>query len=312
MNLPTSTPEIALKCSSTDFGNLAGKTAVVLGVADRESLAWSIACALHRSGAQVTIGYQHKFYSRVRILIKEYPNIQAQRCDITNPDELEIFFAAFKPTGIDVLIHSIAFGPPNVFSDLPSRINAADFSETLEISAHSLAKVVGFAKPYLKPWASVVTLTFQASQRAMPMYGMMGVAKAALESLVRYLAVELGTDRIRVNAISAGPIQTLAAMAEIVAFRRNPEALKRLSSTLLAKTIAEISQTLNPEADELLFAQRCWAKIQNEFALHSAIPEHLVADDIADSVLFFASDASRKITGQILHVDCGFSACQPI
>jgi enoyl-[acyl-carrier protein] reductase I len=225
-----------------------------------------------------------------------------------NPDEVENFFSLFKRTGLDVLVHGIAFGPETIFTELPSQVNSADFSETLETSVHSLSKIVRFAKPYLNPWASILTLTFQASQRAMPMYGLMGVAKAALESMVRYLAIELGKERIRVNAISAGPVETLAALSEIIAFRRNPEALNHLPTGM----IHEIIQQSTSGEDELQFAKKAWEKLQTEFAKRSPIPEILVADDIAQTVLYFASDLSRKVTGQILYVDCGFSACQLI
>jgi enoyl-[acyl-carrier protein] reductase I len=298
--------------------SLDGKTACVLGVADRESLAWSIARAYRRAGAKVIIGYQKKFLSRVRALLDEEPKdgqrIEARRCDVLDPDELAEFFRGVKA---DVLVHSVAYGPESAFTENPSDVSARDFGETLEISAHSLAKVVRFAKPSLNPGASVITLSFQAAERAMPMYGMMGVAKAALESLVRYLAVELGPGRVRVNAISAGPIETLAALAEIVAFKRKPEALERLRGALVRQAVAEQLARAGggrggaePEfEDEIAFARSCWRRVQEEFAARSAIPDTLTADDIADSALFLASDASRKITGQILHVDCGYSSC---
>jgi enoyl-[acyl-carrier protein] reductase I len=298
-----------MKANRTPF-DLTGKTAAVLGVADKESLAWSIAKSLHESGAKVTIGYQQKFYSRVRQLLEEVPTIQGVRCDVLNPDEMETFFQSYEDEGLDILVHGVAYGPPSSFTESPSQISSPDFMETLEISTHSLAKVVGYARPYLRPWGSVMTLTFQASQRAMPLYGMMGVAKAALESLVRYLAVELGKDRIRINAISAGPVETLASLSEIIAFRRNPSALKNMPNPLLSTLFAEAAHETLSEEDELLFAKKCWDHIQQEFALRSAIPEKLNANDVADSALFLASHASKKMTGQVLYVDCGFSSCQ--
>lgn len=290
--------------------DLTGKTAVVLGVADRESLAWAIARNLVQAGATVVVGYQHKFFSRVSLLLKEEPSIRGQRCDILNPDELEEFFQKFSRNGLDILVHSIAFGPVSIFTNPPSEVSASDFSETLEISAHSLAKVVRFSKPFLNPAASVVTLSFQASQRAMPFYGMMGVAKAALESLVRYLAVELGRDGVRVNAVSAGPVETLAALSEIVAIKRNPGILTQISDPGLRQVFEEMTTQLGQDSDEIEFAKACWRKIQEKFAQKSALTEILSADDVAQAVLFFASDASKKITGQILNVDCGYSACQ--
>jgi len=314
--------------------HLRGKTAVVLGVADRESIAWSIACELQKAGAQVTIGYQHKFYSRIHLLLKEEPSITGQRCDILNPDEVERFFQLFQETGIDVLVHSIAFGSPSVFTDEPSQVMSPDFSEMVEVSAYSLAKAVRYSKTYLEEGASVMALTFQASQRAMPMYGMMGVAKATLESLIRYLAVELGPRRIRVNAISAGPVETLAALHEVIAFRRSPESLNKLRSPWMSEIFQAVEEEFGreggdepgtaagrtrtpapqsagelPRFDDLEFARRCWSKIQAEFARRSAIPDRVDAKDIAQCAVFLASDGASKITGQVIHVDCGFSTC---
>lgn len=287
------------------------KVAVVLGVADRDSLAWSIAIALHQQGAKVFIGYQHQFYSRVRLLLEEYPEIRGQRCDVLKVEELQSFFSLFQETGIDVLVHSIAYGPMTAFTQQPSDVSSVDFSETLEISTHSLAKVVHFAKPFLNPWGSVMTLTFQASERAMPFYGMMGVAKAALESLVRYLAIELGARKIRVNAISAGPIETLAALSEIVYFRKNPELLKKQPPGVLSEVILSQNESVleSPDA-ELQNAKEIWKKVQAEFARKSAIQEILNAEDIAQTAVFLAGNFSRKITGQVVFVDCGYSTSQ--
>lgn len=287
--------------------SLAGKRVAVLGVADSQSLAWAIALELHRSGAQVIVGYQQKFFSRIRLLLEEYPAIQGQRCDVLIPDEVNSFFSDFcKPSQrLDGIVHSVAFGAPSLFTHPPSWVNSLDFGEALEVSAHSLAKVVHYARPYLNSWASVVTLTFQASQRAMPLYGTMGVAKAALESLVRYLALELGSQRIRVNAISAGPVETLAALSEIIALMRDPGALKTF------RGLDSFKSLLNSSAEnELETAQKIWKSLQNEFAEKSAIPEKVHAQDIGETAAFLLSDASRKITGQVLNVDCGLSACQ--
>ena len=292
--------------------NLTGKTAAVFGVANRDSIAWHIANALHQAGAKVIIGYQQRFLSRVRPLLDEQPEIYGHRCDVTHPDELERFFQLFNLVGLDIVVHSIAYGSPPVFTEPPSQVNAIDFAETLEVSAHSLAKIVRYSKPYLRPWSSVLTLTFQASQRAMPMYGMMGVAKAALESMVRYLSIELGENRTRINAISAGPIETLASLSEVIAFQKKSELLQETLNTHSTKTPTQSTDATHAQtepANTLQQAKHAWHDIQEHFAKHSPIPEKLVARDIADSALFFASDASRKITGQILHVDCGFSAC---
>jgi enoyl-[acyl-carrier protein] reductase I len=286
-----------------------GKAIAVLGVADRDSLGFAIAKAFHENGARVRIGYQQKFLSRVKALAEELPGIEYERCDVQNCEEMEKFFSAFRTGGLDGLVHSIAFGAPAVFTDSPSEVSSADFNEAVDISAHSLARVSKYAKEYLNRGASVVTLSFMAAQKAMPVYGMMGVAKAALESLVRYLAVELGKHEVRVNAISAGPVETLAALSEIIAFKRNPSALERLEGALVRNVIEQLSKDERDE-DELSFARRVWRRLQQEFARKSAIQEIIEASDIANTALFLASDASRKITGQVINVDGGFSACQ--
>ena len=129
--------------------SVAGKTIAVLGVADRESLAWKIACGLRRSGARVVIGYQQRFYSRIRLLLEEEPEIRAARADVLDADELDAFFMLpeLRERGLDGLVHSIAYGPPSVFSRPPSEVPIRDFSETLDISVHSLSRVVRSAMP---------------------------------------------------------------------------------------------------------------------------------------------------------------------
>jgi enoyl-[acyl-carrier protein] reductase I len=298
--------------------SVTGKTVAVLGVADRESIAWHVACQLDEAGARVVVGYQQRFYSRVRLLLQERPSIQGQRADVLDGDELDAFFAhpAFAGGQLDGLVHSVAYGPPSVFSKPPSEVNVRDFTETLDISAHSLSRVVRHARPVLKAGGSVVTLSFLAAQRAMPLYGMMGVAKSALESLVRYLAVELGRDRIRCNVVSPGPIETLAALSELVALKRDPTALERLPSVRLREMLARHGMDLStlkpsaePSEEDLAFARRVWREVQQEFADRSPIHDTVTAQDVADTVAFLLSDGSRKMTGQVLMVDCGFSSC---
>lgn len=217
---------------------LQNKNAVVLGVADESSIAWAIAQRLMENGANVYIGYQQKFFSRVRLLLQKYPQVQGKRCDILNDEELAGFFAQFNDKPVDILVHGIAYGPPEVFTSPPSSVSAAAFETTLTISTHSLLKVTGAAKPYLRDWASIMTLTYQASEHASPFYGMMGVAKAALESCVRYLAIEMGQQRARVNAISPGPIETPAALGEMLAFLRDPAALETPAGAVLRSAVA--------------------------------------------------------------------------
>jgi enoyl-[acyl-carrier protein] reductase I len=288
--------------AGSDIG-VAGKNVVVLGVADETSIAWAIARAFAEHGAHVWIGYQQKFFSRVRLLLQRQPSIQGQRCDVLNEGELEAFFGRFGDHPIDVLVHGIAFGAPELFSRPPSEVSSEHFSQSMEISTHSLARVVRHAKPYLREWASVMTLSYQAAERAEPMYGTMGVVKAALESLTRYLALELGSRRVRVNAISPGPIETLAAIGIMTA----------LTSAMPGESRGDRWSKLAAQGrsgdNALEKAQQTFRVVQQAFADESAIAEYITPEDVANCALFLGSDYSRAVTGQVIRVDGGRSTC---
>lgn len=290
----------------SDFG-LEGKNTVVLGIADESSIAWGIARAFAEQGAHVYAGYQQKFFSRVRLLIRDFPSIQAERCDVVKDDEVSAFFNRFHDRPIHAMVHAIAFGPPEIFTEYPSDVSPEAFEQTLDISAYSLLKVARHAKPYLADWASLMTISFQAAERAVSMYGMMGVAKSALESIVRYLAIELGPRRIRVNAISPGVIETLSATGEVLALIENPQALERQRSQLLRNMLGRVRQAMD-RADVLAPAKEGWRSYQASLAQYSAIEERISKEDVAGCALFLASDYSRKITGQVFKVDCGLSS----
>lgn len=288
--------------------NLDGKSVAVLGVADESSIAWGIARAFAEHGARVSVGYQHRFFSRVRLLLREFPSIQGERCDVTRDEELAAFFDRFRQEGLDALVHAVAFGPPEIFTEYPSEVSAEAFAHTQEISTRSLATVVRHAKPHLREWASVITLSFQASTRAVPLYGMMGVAKASLESLLRYLAMELGPRRIRVNAISPGMVETPAFLGELLAFIRNPKAPACQRSAVLATAAEKFLQAGAQDQDEVCVAKAVARQLRETFSRKSAIEETVSQEDVADCAVFLASDFSRKITGQVIHVDCGLSS----
>ena len=290
-----------------DLLALSGRNAVVLGVADASSIAWGVARTLIRAGARVHIGYQQRFFSRVRLLIRDEPVASAERCDVLDDGELDAFFGRFRDDPIDVLVHAIAYAPAEAFTKPPSGVSAEAFAETLATSTHSLARVVRWAQPHLREWGSVITLSFQAASRAQPMYGTMGVAKAALEALVRYLAIELGERRIRVNAISPGPVETLSALGGPLAFVREPEALARQRGPGLRAALADARRAATGQQDEIALASSVWSFVQREFAARSAIDQPITHDDVGGCAAFLASDLSRKITGQVIHVDCGFS-----
>jgi enoyl-[acyl-carrier protein] reductase I len=289
---------------------LEGKNVVVLGVADESSLAWAIGKRFAEHGAHVFIGYQQKFFSRVRLLLLENPAVKGDRCDVLKDEEVTSFFAKFQSNPIDVLVHAIAFAPSEMFTDPPSDTTAEAFSQSLNISAHSLCKAVKFAKPSMRDWGSVITLTYQASERAEASYGLMGVAKSALESTVRYLALELGGRKIRVNAVSAGPVETVAATGIMAAFLRNPQALGRQRARVFQAAIEQARAEGAP--DDLALAKSAWKHFQEIVAQRCAIEECISKEDVADCALFLASDYSRKITGQIVHVDCGLSTANAI
>jgi enoyl-[acyl-carrier protein] reductase I len=288
--------------------NVEGKNVIVLGVADENSIAWAIARTFRAHGASVWIGYQQKFFSRVRLLLRQYGDVQAGRCDVTDDAEMAAFFAPFQDTPIDVLVHAVAFAAPALFTRPPSAAEPATFAQSQHISALSLASAVRHAKPHLREWGSVMALTFQASERALPMYGLMGVSKATLESLVRYLALELGELNARVNAISAGPVETPAATSILGAFLSDPAALIMLRRSIVHTAVDAARHELGDGADAVEYASAAWRHVQEGFAQRSAIQERISAQDVADCALFLGSDYSRKITGQVVNVDCGFSS----
>lgn len=292
-----------------DLLGLAGKSVIVLGVADESSIAWGIARAFAAHGARVTIGYQQKFFSRVRMLLKDRPEIAGSRCDVLNEEELGSFFAPFRATGIDVLIHSIAYAPPEAFTRDPSEVSIATLDQTMTVSTMSLLRVIRFSKPALHPWSSVVAMSAQAATRAVPLYGMMGVAKSALESVIRYLAIELGRDRIRVNAISPTPVETLAAYGEMMAFAGEPAALDRPVGNLVreafSRASAQTAGSAEPQGPEWLHAVA--ENIRQGVAIRCPIQEPVSKEDVAGCALFLGSRLSTKITGQVIHVDSGLS-----
>ena len=198
--------------------HLEGKHAAIFGAASESSIAWAIAQALQRYKCRISLGYQQRFRSRVLQLVRagETPVAYYERCDVTKSDELKTFFAGVD-TPIDVLVHSIAYANPETFGKPLSAVSQAEFTEALVASSYSLIPLVEAAADKLAPGASILAMTYLGGQRVVANYKLMGVAKAALEATVRQLADDLGPQGIRVNAISAGPIKTLAA-SQIGAF----------------------------------------------------------------------------------------------
>jgi len=205
---------------------LEGKTALVFGIANHRSIGWAIAQSLAREGARLAFTYQERMERYVRDLAAQIPNTPVMPCDVQNDNELDAAFELASEVfggGLDILIHSVAFAPKQELDNPFFETTREGFHTALDISAYSLIAMAKRARPLMQArgGGSVVTMTYMASERVMPKYNVMAVAKAALECNVRYLAYELGEYNIRVNAISAGPLNTLAArgVSGFTAFR---------------------------------------------------------------------------------------------
>ena len=204
------------------MGLFEGKTALVFGVANHRSIAWGIAQALHREGCELAFSYGiPQLEKRVRPLAESVNAKVVEECNVADDAAIERVFAKVKDTygTIDVLVHAIAYAERE---DLDGRFvdtSREGFKTALDISAYSLVALTRAAVPLMPDGGSVLTMTYYGSEKVAPHYNVMGVAKAALEASVRYLAHDLGTQGIRVNAISAGPIKTLAA-AGVAGFRK--------------------------------------------------------------------------------------------
>lgn len=244
-----------------------GKTALVMGVANRWSLAHAIARALSGAGARLILTYQSE---RQRAAVEEmaaaFPAAEAAACNVAEDAELDRFFAALqqRQVTLDAVVHSIAFANREDLERPFADTSRAGFTLALDVSAYSLVAVARRAAALMPRGGSVMTLTYLGSTRVVPNYNVMGVAKAALESSVRYLASELGPRGIRVNALSAGPVKTASARA-----------IKDFSSIL------------------------------DEVARRAPLRRVTDPGEVADAALFLASDLGRGVTGDILFVDSG-------
>ncbi|MEO9897843.1 MAG: enoyl-ACP reductase [Paracoccaceae bacterium] len=198
-------------------GSLSGKRGLIMGVANDRSIAWGIAKALHEAGAELAFTYQGEaFGKRLEPLAQSVGSDFMVDVDVTDDDSLDVAFDALSarwPT-IDFLVHAIAFSDKSELTGRFLNTSRANFKHSLEISAYSFIEVARRAHPLMiDNGGTLLTLTYQGSNRVVPSYNVMGVAKAALESATRYLANDLGPDGVRVNAISPGPMKTLAGAA---------------------------------------------------------------------------------------------------
>lgn len=196
------------------MGLLDGKNAVVFGVANRRSIAWGIAQALSREGASLALSYQgERIEKMVRDCADQIPGTLVLQADLSDDAQVEsVYDALGRRWGrVDIVVHSVAFAPAEELKGRFVDTSRQGFQTTLDVSAYSLIPVTKYAMPLMTAGGSVIAMTYIAGERVFPSYNVMGVAKAALESTVRYLAADLGPQGVRVNAISAGPISTLAA-----------------------------------------------------------------------------------------------------
>jgi len=193
---------------------LDGRVAVVFGLANKRSIAWAIAQGLHAAGAQLAITYQNeRLEMEARDLILSLPGAEAFMCDVSKDEEIERVFRQLQERygKLHVLVHSIGFAPPAELKGDFVATSREGFRIAHDVSVYSLIALARGAAPLMTDGGSIITMTYYGSEKVVPHYNVMGVAKAALECTVRYLAFDLGKNNIRVNAISAGPIKTLAA-----------------------------------------------------------------------------------------------------
>jgi enoyl-[acyl-carrier protein] reductase I len=198
------------------MGLMAGKRGIIFGVANDMSIAWGIAQQLHAAGATLAFTYLNEaLEKRVRPLAESLESPLILPCDVASDEQIAATFAAVEQAwgSIDFVVHSVAFANREDLKQPFTQTSRQGFQLALDISAYSLVAMARCAVPLMKEGGSIVTMSYLGAERAVPGYNVMGVAKAALEASVRYLAAELGEQKIRVNAISAGPIRTLAASA---------------------------------------------------------------------------------------------------
>lgn len=196
-------------------GLMQGKKGIIFGVSNKRSIGYGIAKALHDQGAQIAFTYAGEVMeSRVRPIAEEMGSKCIVACDVTNDGEIEASFKAYQAAygdQLDFVVHSVAFANREDITGNFSQISRSGWQLAMDVSAYSLIPIAKYAKPLMKEGGSMIALTYLGGERSVPNYNMMGVAKAALESCVKYLAAEFGPSQIRVNALSAGPVKTLAA-----------------------------------------------------------------------------------------------------
>ncbi len=251
------------------MGFLKGKRALIVGLATDRSIAWGIAQAMHREGAELAFSHIDRMTDRVVPLAKQVGSDITFVMDVASDEEIARGFSQLKTRwdGFDILVHAVAFAPREAltgrFVDATSR---ESFRAAHDISSYSLTALAQASRPFMQGRAaSILTLSYLGAVRSIPGYNVMGLAKASLEANVRFLAADLGPEGVRVNAISAGPIKTLAA-AGIPGFRK-----------MLARVAAA-----------------------------APIGRNVTQDDVGNAAAFLCSDLAVGISGEVLYVDGGY------
>jgi enoyl-[acyl-carrier protein] reductase I len=248
---------------------LAGKRGIVFGVANKRSIAWAIAQAWYKAGAQLAFTYQgERLKENVEELAGTFgPDTLLMPCDVTKDDEIRRVYGevAQKFGKLDLLLHSVAFAPREALEGEFLQTSREAFRIAHDVSAYSLVALAREAAPLMSDGGSIIALSYYGAEKVVPHYNVMGVAKAALEASTRYLAYDLGPKRIRVNCISAGPVNTLAA-----------------------RGISGFSEMLKRYEEK------------------APLKRNVLPDELGATGLFLASDGAAAITGQVIYVDCGY------
>ena len=252
------------------MGILEGKKALILGIASKKSIAWGIAQAMKREGAEIGLTYQtERFKGRVEGFAEELSANFALECDVDRDDSIGDTFSTLESNwgNFDILVHSIAYAPRELLQGgYLDNLDREGFRIAHETSAYSFAALAKSARSLINEKGSMLTLSYIGAMKAMPSYNIMGPAKASLEANVRYIANQLGPDNIRVNAISAGPIRTLAASG-VKDLRRFLEYVEKTSP----------------------------------------LRRNVTIEEVGNAASFLCSDLASGITGEITYVDCGYN-----
>lgn len=242
---------------------------IIFGVANKRSIAWATAEALHGAGARLAFTYQgERLKENVENLTRDMTGSLVLPCDVTQPGEVETAFESLKQDfgRLDFLVHSIAYAPKEELEGEFVNTSREGFLTALEVSAYSLAQLARAAAPLMTNGGSIVSMTYYGAEKVVPNYNVMGVAKAALEASTRYLAHDLGKHNIRVNTISAGPLNTLSARA-----------------------VSNMGTMLKHHAER------------------APLRRNVEAREVGNTALFLCSPLSSGITGEVIHVDCGYN-----